>query len=107
MLLQVATNRGVGFEADRELICAHARRLNDARAAPPSTPPLKIFAIGGNASPKRLDQENRHPDQDQHDHQQRNLDKPGEPDPGAAMPFIIRVDHCHVRLAAGNALREV
>jgi hypothetical protein len=49
--------------------------------------------------PMGSDQEDRHPDQDQHDHQQRDFDEPGKPDPAAAMSFEFRIDYRHVRLA--------
>jgi hypothetical protein len=46
-------------------------KIADRRAAPPS------------------DQEDRHPGEDDDDHQDRNLDEPGKPDPGAAMPLVF------------------
>jgi hypothetical protein len=47
-----------------------------------------------------LQQEERHPAQSDDDHQQRDFDEPGKPDPGSAMPFEFRIDRRHVPLAA-------
>jgi hypothetical protein len=48
---------------------------------------------------KRSQQEDRHPSEDDDDHQDRNLDEPGEPDPGTAMPFEFWIYCRHIRLA--------
>jgi hypothetical protein len=48
---------------------------------------------------RRSDQEDRHPGEDYNDYQDRNLDEPGKPDPGTAMPFEFRIYCRHIRLA--------
>src|SRR5215831_17195478 len=48
--------------------------------------------------PRRSEQEERHQDQDDDDRQQRDLDEPGKPEPGAAVPFEFWVNRRHHRL---------
>jgi hypothetical protein len=52
------------------------------------------------------DQEKRHQDQNDDDGQQRDLDEPGKPDPGPAVPFQFWVNRCHRRLAR-KSQREI
>jgi hypothetical protein len=47
-------------------------------------------------------EKDRHPDQDENDHQQRDLDKPSKTDPGTAMPFELWIHRRHVRLASSD-----
>jgi hypothetical protein len=47
----------------------------------------------------RSEQEERHPGKGDDDHQDRNLDEPGEPDPATAMPFELWIHYRHFRLA--------